>query len=99
MVRDTNMEKLQDLATRLRIQCIQATEASKSGYDTSEMLFESFYNRFGKIEIHTISSLYHIFFKTSLSWIDLYYKHADFSSWHVQKFSLKFFRKSEFCNN
>ncbi|XP_071863446.1 transketolase-like protein 2 isoform X2 [Bombus fervidus] len=35
MVRDTNMEKLQDLATRLRIQCIQATEASKSGHPTS----------------------------------------------------------------
>lgn len=35
MVRDTNMEKLQDLANRLRIECIQATEASKSGHPTS----------------------------------------------------------------
>ena len=32
MVRDTNMEKLQDIAMRLRIESIQATEASKSGY-------------------------------------------------------------------
>nr|XP_012223619.1 PREDICTED: transketolase-like protein 2 isoform X2 [Linepithema humile] len=35
MVRDTNMEKLQDLANKLRIECIQATEASKSGHPTS----------------------------------------------------------------
>lgn len=70
MVRDTNMEKLQDLATRLRIQCIQATEASKSGYDTSEMLIQSFYYRFGEVEIHTISFSYHIYFKTSLLSID-----------------------------
>ncbi|XP_031833025.1 transketolase-like protein 2 isoform X2 [Nomia melanderi] len=35
MVRDTNMEKLQDLATKLRILSIQATEASKSGHPTS----------------------------------------------------------------
>lgn len=27
------MEKLQDVANKLRIECIQATEASKSGYD------------------------------------------------------------------
>lgn len=35
MVRDTNMEKLQDIATKLRILSIQATEASKSGHPTS----------------------------------------------------------------
>ncbi|XP_039302442.1 transketolase-like protein 2 isoform X2 [Solenopsis invicta] len=35
MVRDTNMEKLQDLANKLRIECVQATEASKSGHPTS----------------------------------------------------------------
>lgn len=32
-MRGMNMEKLQDLANKLRIQCVQATEASKSGYD------------------------------------------------------------------
>ncbi|XP_032673360.1 transketolase-like protein 2 isoform X2 [Odontomachus brunneus] len=35
MVRDTNMEKLQDLANRLRIECVRATEAAKSGHPTS----------------------------------------------------------------
>ncbi|XP_072755490.1 transketolase-like protein 2 isoform X2 [Anoplolepis gracilipes] len=35
MVRNTNMEKLQDLANILRIECIRATEASKSGHPTS----------------------------------------------------------------
>ncbi|CAL1674839.1 unnamed protein product [Lasius platythorax] len=35
MVRNTNMEKLQDLAHTLRIDCVQATEASKSGHPTS----------------------------------------------------------------
>ncbi|XP_012346520.1 transketolase-like protein 2 isoform X2 [Apis florea] len=35
MVRDINVENLQDLANRLRIQCIKATEASKSGHPTS----------------------------------------------------------------
>ncbi|XP_012523861.1 transketolase-like protein 2 isoform X2 [Monomorium pharaonis] len=35
MVRDRNMEKLQDLANKLRIDCVQATEASKSGHPTS----------------------------------------------------------------
>lgn len=33
MVRDTNMEKLQDMANRLRIESVQSTEASKSGYN------------------------------------------------------------------
>lgn len=33
MVRDTNMEKFQDLANKLRIECVRATEASKSGYE------------------------------------------------------------------
>ncbi|XP_011150273.1 transketolase-like protein 2 isoform X2 [Harpegnathos saltator] len=35
MVRDTNMEKVQDLANRLRIECVRATEAAKSGHPTS----------------------------------------------------------------
>ncbi|XP_029177223.1 transketolase-like protein 2 isoform X2 [Nylanderia fulva] len=35
MVRNTNMEKLQDLANTLRINCVRATEASKSGHPTS----------------------------------------------------------------
>ncbi|XP_014475838.1 PREDICTED: transketolase-like protein 2 isoform X2 [Dinoponera quadriceps] len=35
MVRDTNMEKLQNLANRLRIECVRATEAAKSGHPTS----------------------------------------------------------------
>ncbi|XP_017879291.1 transketolase-like protein 2 isoform X1 [Ceratina calcarata] len=35
MVRDTNMEKLQDIAHKLRIDSIRATEASKSGHPTS----------------------------------------------------------------
>lgn len=42
MVRDINVENLQDLANRLRIQCIKATEASKSGYD-AEKLSGNFY--------------------------------------------------------
>lgn len=33
MVRESNMEKLQDLANKLRIESVRATEASKSGYD------------------------------------------------------------------
>jgi len=33
MVRDTDVEKLQHIANKLRIECIKATEASKSGYD------------------------------------------------------------------
>lgn len=32
MVRNTSMEKLQDIANTLRIECVRATEASKSGY-------------------------------------------------------------------
>ncbi|XP_050444726.1 transketolase-like protein 2 isoform X2 [Cataglyphis hispanica] len=35
MVQNTNMEKLQDLANTLRIKCVKATEASKSGHPTS----------------------------------------------------------------
>ncbi|KAL6444657.1 hypothetical protein ACFW04_002031 [Cataglyphis niger] len=35
MVQNTNMEKLQDLANTLRIECVKATEASKSGHPTS----------------------------------------------------------------
>lgn len=35
MVSSTEVTKLQDLANRLRVQCIQATEASKSGHPTS----------------------------------------------------------------
>ncbi|XP_011686755.1 PREDICTED: transketolase-like protein 2 isoform X2 [Wasmannia auropunctata] len=35
MVRATNMEKLQDLANKLRIESVRATEASKSGHPTS----------------------------------------------------------------
>jgi len=33
MVRKEDVEKLQDLANRLRIESVRATEASKSGYD------------------------------------------------------------------
>lgn len=32
MVRNTSVEKLQDIANTLRIECVRATEASKSGY-------------------------------------------------------------------
>ncbi|XP_018048081.1 PREDICTED: transketolase-like protein 2 isoform X2 [Atta colombica] len=35
MVRDTDVEKLQHIANKLRIECIKATEASKSGHPTS----------------------------------------------------------------
>ncbi|GAB1869270.1 transketolase [Camponotus japonicus] len=35
MVRNTSMEKLQDIAHTLRIDCVRATEASKSGHPTS----------------------------------------------------------------
>lgn len=35
MVRDTDVEKLQHIANKLRIECVKATEASKSGHPTS----------------------------------------------------------------
>ncbi|XP_025270599.1 transketolase-like protein 2 isoform X2 [Camponotus floridanus] len=35
MVRNTSIEKLQDIAHTLRIECVRATEASKSGHPTS----------------------------------------------------------------
>ncbi|KAG7199966.1 hypothetical protein KM043_014394 [Ampulex compressa] len=35
MVQDTNIEKLQDIANLLRIECVRATEESKSGHPTS----------------------------------------------------------------
>lgn len=65
MVRDINVENLQDLANRLRIQCIKATEASKSGYDTEKLSG----NFLIFIRNYKIYFLYNFYFKISLRFV------------------------------